>query len=73
MSETYKLNTKTECPECGEIKRIELIDKKTVDSETRGGGFNKIRVVPIFNYIFRCKKCGEIFLIQIDPDKAKKV
>ena len=72
MAEIFKLGT-IKCPECGETDRIELIDKKEVEEETRGVGFNTIRVVPIFNYFFRCKKCGELFLVQINPDKAGKV
>lgn len=69
MANMYKLKTGTKCPECGEIERIELIDKKETEKETRGIGFNQIRIVPILSYFFRCKKCGEIFLIQVDPDK----
>ncbi|OPY27495.1 MAG: hypothetical protein A4E27_00522 [Methanobacterium sp. PtaU1.Bin242] len=68
--DTYSFG-KIEC-KCGEKERIELIDKKEVETEKRGIGFNVIRVVPIFNYIFLCKNCGELFLVQIDPDEGKK-
>lgn len=72
MVDIYKLG-KVKCPDC-KTGRLELVYKTEAEKESRGVGFNSIRIVPIFTIFYRCMDCGELFLVQIDPDNdGKKV